>query len=396
MKKRLLSVILGIALTFSVVVAAPVRTSAAAIGKVTLTVEKLSIGQGMFCQPIQMTIYSGDTVKSVFDRYMDSVSGLYKYSTIGGWYITGIGNADLTRKAYIPNEIANMPDVYKYTYLGEDKLEHEYKFYAPNTNNNFGNTNTSLEEKDYSFMSGWVYTINNNPVFSGASFDRTDANPNTDPNVRNIYKPEDKVVLKNGDVIRIMYTVFGYGADVGIDTYTYTEIENLRLANKTELLRTIADVNAKKSYWLVYPNVKSCYDTANSLVNSFNPSAAAVNSATTKLKAALKNPVNPIVPQAKISSAKNVKGKKIKVKVTKVANASGYQYKYGNNKKLKNKKKKKQNAKTYKTTKTTYTTKKIKNVKKKKAYVKVRAYRKVNGTTIYGKWSGIKTVKIKK
>ena len=100
--------------------------------------------------------------------------------------------------------------------------------------------------------------------------------------------------------------------------------------------------------------------------------------------------------QFKIKSAKNAKGKKIKVTSTKISGITGFQIKYGNNKKLKNKKKKKWKATTVKTTKTTYTTKKIVNIKKKKAYIKIRAYRNVNGKYVYGKWTAVKTVKVKK
>ena len=38
----------------------------------------------------------------------------------------------------------------------------------------------------------------------------------------------------------------------------------------------------------------------------------------------------------------------------------------------------------------------LKNLKKKKYYVQVRAYRTVNGKKIYGDWSKVKSVKVKK
>ena len=40
--------------------------------------------------------------------------------------------------------------------------------------------------------------------------------------------------------------------------------------------------------------------------------------------------------------------------------------------------------------------KNIKKLKKKKYYVQVRAYRTVNGKKIYGDWSKVKSVKVKK
>lgn len=78
---------------------------------------------------------------------------------------------------------------------------------------------------------------------------------------------------------------------------------------------------------------------------------------------------------------------KIYLKWKKVAGAKGYQLQYATSKKFKAKK-------TKSTTKTKYTVKKLK--KKKTYYVRVRAYTISNGKKVYGKWSSVKKVKIKK
>ena len=82
------------------------------------------------------------------------------------------------------------------------------------------------------------------------------------------------------------------------------------------------------------------------------------------------------------------KGKgKVKVIWKKVIGSSGYQVQYSLNKKMRAAKLK--NCKAASLT--------IKKLKKKKAYyVRVRAYKRVNGRKVYGKWSGVKKVKIKK
>ena len=147
---------------------------------------------------------------------------------------------------------------------------------------------------------------------------------------------------------------------------------------------------------MVYPNVSAAYDKAVTVAKNYNPSQVSVSNAETELKNAIKSPKNPSVGAVAIKSAKNAKGKKIKLTTTKIAGMTGFQIRYGNNKKFKNKKKKKWKSVTAKTKKTTYTTKKITNLKKKKAYVQIRAYRIVNEKYVYGKWSSVKTVKIKK
>ena len=93
------------------------------------------------------------------------------------------------------------------------------------------------------------------------------------------------------------------------------------------------------------------------------------------------------VKKAVLKSVKNKKGKKAVIRWKKVKGASGYQIAYAVNKKFKKKK-------TKNVTKTTVTLKKLK--KKKTYYIKVRAYKKIKGEKVYGKWSNVKKVKIKK
>ena len=87
---------------------------------------------------------------------------------------------------------------------------------------------------------------------------------------------------------------------------------------------------------------------------------------------------------------KNRKKKKIVVTWNRKANVSGYQIQYAWNRKFsKNKKSKFAGKKA--------TAKTISKLKKgKKYYIRVRAYRKKSGKKLYGKWSKVKKVKIKK
>ena len=90
-----------------------------------------------------------------------------------------------------------------------------------------------------------------------------------------------------------------------------------------------------------------------------------------------------------LSSVKNNKKKTIVIKWKKVKNSKGYDVQYAlNNKFTKSKKSKSLN-------KLTLTIKKLK--KGKTYYVRVRAYNKdSDGNKVYGKWSTVKKVKIKK
>lgn len=91
--------------------------------------------------------------------------------------------------------------------------------------------------------------------------------------------------------------------------------------------------------------------------------------------------------QVKKLTAKNKKKKTVTLSWKNVSNASGYELQYATNKKFKSSKKK-----VSKKTKIT-----VKGLKKKKTYFfRVRSYRWNGSKKVYGKWSVIKKVKIKK
>lgn len=92
------------------------------------------------------------------------------------------------------------------------------------------------------------------------------------------------------------------------------------------------------------------------------------------------------VKKAAIKKAKNKKGKKAEITLKKQSGVAGYQVSYATSKKFKK-------AKTKLTKKTTVV---LKNLKKKKYYIRVRAYQLVDGKKVYGKWSKVTKIKIKK
>ena len=91
-----------------------------------------------------------------------------------------------------------------------------------------------------------------------------------------------------------------------------------------------------------------------------------------------------------LSKPKNKKGKKVKITWKKIRGSNGYQIQYARNKKFTKSLKKT-------TAKASATTKIIKKLKKKKTYYfRVRAYKKTSSGKVYGAWSTVKKVKIKK
>lgn len=91
----------------------------------------------------------------------------------------------------------------------------------------------------------------------------------------------------------------------------------------------------------------------------------------------------------KLQSAKNVSGKKIKVKWKKNSKAGGYQIQYATNKNFKSAKVIKVSSKSVEKT--------ISKLKKKKTYyVRIRGYKKTGGKTYYSAWSSAKKIVVRK
>ena len=84
---------------------------------------------------------------------------------------------------------------------------------------------------------------------------------------------------------------------------------------------------------------------------------------------------------------KNKKGRKLVVRWNTVKGAKDYQLQYALSKKFKKKK-------SIQTKKTKYIIKKLK--KKKTYYIRVRAYKMDGKKKVYGKWSKVKKIKVKK
>lgn len=96
------------------------------------------------------------------------------------------------------------------------------------------------------------------------------------------------------------------------------------------------------------------------------------------------------VPKAKITKLQSTKPGNLTMKIKKIKKVSGYKVKLSQNRKFKK-------SKTYKIKKNQKTVKGLKQGKK--YFVKVRAYKKIKikrkSKTVYGKWSKVKSMKIK-
>lgn len=349
--KRIISMIcvFALAITMSVM---PVNTQAATAKSVYFTVETITIGQGLFVQPTKVEIKDGDTIKTVFEKVMKDTGNEFVADTSWSWYLTTIKKAD-NGKLNIPAAISKMTPY-------EDTFNNK-TINPPSNDNNTGNANLpDLAAGAYNEMSGWMFMLNNKSTSEGA----------------------DQVKVNDGDTIRLQYSVFGYGADVGMG---WDPTTNAKLANKDSLIKKVADVKNDKEFMSITA-AKKAYDNGIKVLEKYDAADAEVKGAVDDIDKYLTKP-DVKVAKAVIKSIKNVKGRRAKITVKKIKDATGYTFKYSKYKSLK--------KATKKTTKKTWIkTKKFK--KKQTCYAKVRAYKVVNKVKYYGKWSKMKKVKIKK
>lgn len=146
-------------------------------------------------------------------------------TTSNGWYLSGIKNAD-DGTTKIPDVIKNMDTQVN----GEDII------YPPDdTAKNVAYPD--LSEFSYHRNAGWMYSVN-------GEF----------PNVGMAAR-----IPKDGDVIRVQFTVYGLGADLG-SQYKDGGVRALNIANKEKLTKKVAQFNEQKGKWL---NIYSASDRYN-------------------------------------------------------------------------------------------------------------------------------------
>lgn len=210
----------------------PARAAGGGLGTVVVAVEKFSIGQGYLIEPTLVPIQAGDSCGTILLRVLQQNGYQAKYDE---GYLRGIYGAD-SGYLNIPECIQRMRN---YTFGGQT-------FYAPDNNatNEYYQDNRLLSEFSYNKMAGWFFSVNDNaPAIS--MWD---------------YMPNDQ------DVMRVMFTVFGRGEDVadasnatgGSSSYK----RGYDLADKSELTRKIAEINAEVDRWKKHEKFNEYYKNA--------------------------------------------------------------------------------------------------------------------------------------
>ncbi|AFA49795.1 DUF4430 domain-containing protein [Acetobacterium woodii] len=212
-------------------------------GSITIDVERFTIGQGFYVEPVTLAIKEGETARQAIEELLGAENLI---GEVG--YLRAVKGAD-TGKATIPDYIVS-------------KIGGANSAVANAYSSRYGGD--ILGEFDYSKYSGWYYLVNNKA-----------------PNVgMNAY------TLKDGEVMRLAFTYWGTGSDItGIEFGSNKTLVNI--ANKDSLLKAIAAVNANKSTYLSDAGIKTAYDTAMTVAQDMTATLKATNDAATALNKAV-------------------------------------------------------------------------------------------------------------
>lgn len=225
-------------------------TAKAQGASVVISVEKFSLGKGWIVEPDVVPITENETVASVLTRYMEEQGYplVVKKNSSYGWYLVGIENADDGGALNIPSFIRDKAKKDGYT-LTNDLTN----TYAP-----------TLQEFSYSSekagttTSGWIYSVNDEiPSYT-----------------------MDSYKLKNNDVVRLQFTLYGTGLDISgkeQGTTLYTR------ADKTALLTKLAYINQAPDAWLLTDSDKEAYEQACKVAQKLNATKTEVENAVNAL-----------------------------------------------------------------------------------------------------------------
>lgn len=245
--KKLLSLFLALALVILTVATFSAEEEKAFDGYIYMTVERNTLGQGFVQEPIKVGYYEGESLADITERMLGDRSTFT--GDISNYYLEGIkdgGEPENWTSDEIPSDIKNA--------LGK--------------NVNGRTKDDVLQAFDYTSYSGWMFTVDNKGIDVGAGgvsyADKADTTHYTD-----------------GSVVRLQYTLYGYGEDVGISWGMMSFDTTNKFVDRSDLIRYIANINEENTQ----SEYGTAYTNAVKLLNTWNVTEEEINSAIKALDA---------------------------------------------------------------------------------------------------------------
>ncbi len=277
--KKLLSllVIVSLVLSVSVSLAAapqPDRASDEYDGYITVSVEVFTIGLGYIVEPMLVGYNEGESFGEVTLRLLESEGLSYNNGAAMGeyFYIQSIAApSDMNAAdALIPDYLMEQIELYPAWY--EEQYGEPAEIWLSGENGD-----GEIGEGDFTTLAGWMFSENN-------------VMPSVDAG---------SLAVSDGNVYRWMFSVYGYGMDIGMSDGwgMFPVFDNpAEGVNRDEATEAIALVNSVPEYAELVAEGASAYDEYNTLyylVADISSSQADIDSAVEALYAALEAAPNP-------------------------------------------------------------------------------------------------------
>ncbi|MCB6571009.1 Ig-like domain-containing protein [Eubacterium limosum] len=229
---------------------AAIKALAPLKGTVNFDVERFTIGQGFYKEPVQVPFYEGETGTEIIKRVIGDENFVGQDSYLEAIKGADAGSDKLQIPAYIVQKL-NGADTEAARTFGNDYAD------------------SALGQFSYSQESGWMYYVNNVEMPYGI----------------NAYQPKD------GDTMRLMFTYCGYGKDLSGKDYGSSEAI-AKIANKDRLIAAAAAMNtpqatAANTNSADSETVKLAYGRALKAIENMTLSQEATDKAEKDLKAAM-------------------------------------------------------------------------------------------------------------
>ncbi len=256
--KKVLSLVLVLVMLLGIL---PAQSAAAEDGefKVLVTLEGLTLGQGLYVEPTVYTLdeinalleplgygpYTEDTLTAGMAILAMLTDNELEYSMTGDWE----GSAYLSAVKGVDSGVVDIPSVI--TEKG-----------GPGNDSHDGNDDEYLGEFDYAGMSGWMCTVNDFMIDVGISQWKFQSGVESG-------KCED---YNNTFVVRVQFTLWGYGADLGHSSFG--DSAYFTRANKDKLYIAYAnstDATAKASALTVMNNLTATAEQVAAAIEELTP-----------------------------------------------------------------------------------------------------------------------------
>ena len=223
---------------------------------VAFVVELNTLGEDFLHAPALVSFEEGDTIISAMIRALGSQELVY-IETDFGPMLTGMRLSNRTLNVNIPQIILDATE---------------------QTNEELANTHPPIDvlgSGNFHHESGWMFTANN-AFLDGSAWEHE---------------------VSEGDVIRLQFSIYGWGVDIGVDNSSWGGASPLLTpANRDALITAIATINSanNRSEILAEPHVQVAYDAANEVLTHLVATQTQVDDALATLETALAGEHDPV------------------------------------------------------------------------------------------------------